>query len=174
MKIVYFFAILIISFKTTFAELPIGEVPPKIILEDDLGGRLDGTPWSSEEMISGRIIALFYVDPDEADLNNHVSDALKAENFPSDKYSSVAVGNMAATWMPNFAINIILKRKQEKHKSTVFDKDLNKTLVEKWGLSDDNSNVVLFGKDGRVLYSYDGKFSEEQVKEIIEMVKDNL
>ena len=53
-------------------------------------------------------------------------------------------------------------------------KDLEKTLVKKWGLSDDNSDVVVFGKDGRVLYSVDGKFTDAQVKEIIKEVCDNL
>jgi len=156
------------------AELPLGKIPPKIVLEGDLGGRLDGTAWNSEELISGKVMVLFYVDPDESDLNNHVSDALKAENFPLDKYGSVGMANMGATWLPNFAINIKLKSKQEKHKSTIYVKDLKKTVVNKWGLSDDNSDVILFGKDGKVLYSFDGKFSDAQVKEIIQAVKDNL
>ncbi|MCH2284222.1 MAG: YtfJ family protein [SAR324 cluster bacterium] len=156
------------------AELPIGEIPPKVVLKDDLGGRLDGTQWSSEELVSGKVIVLFYVDPDESELNNHVSDALKAENYPKEKYGSIGMANMAATWLPNFAINMKLKSKQEQYKSTVYVKDLEKTLVKKWGLSDDNSDVVVFGKDGRVLYSVDGKFTDAQVKEIVKVVWDNL
>ena len=156
------------------AELHIGEIPPKVVLKDDLGGRLDGTQWSSEELVSGKVIVLFYVDPDESELNNHVSDALKAENYPKEKYGSIGMANMAATWLPNFAINIKLKSKQEQYKSTVYVKDLEKTLVKKWGLSDDNSDVVVFGKDGRVLYSVDGKFTDAQVKEIVKVVWDNL
>ena len=156
------------------AELPIGEIPPKVILKDDLGGRLDGTQWSSEELVSGKVIVLFYVDPDESELNNHVSDALKAENYPKEKYGSIGMANMAATWLPNFAINMKLKSKQEQYKSTVYVKDLEKTLVKKWGLSDDNSDVVVFGKDGRVLYSVDGKFTDAQVKEIVKVVWVNL
>ena len=156
------------------AELPIGEIPPKVILKDDLGGRLDGTQWSSEELVSGKVIVLFYVDPDESELNNHVSDALKAENYPKEKYGSIGMANMAATWLPNFAINMKLNSKQEQYKSTVYVKDLEKTLVKKWGLSDDNSDVVVFGKDGRVLFSVDGKFTDAQVKEIVKVVWDNL
>ena len=156
------------------AELPIGEIPSKVVLKDDLGGRLDGTQWSSEELVSGKVIVLFYVDPDESELNNHVSDALKAENYPKEKYGSIGMANMAATWLPNFAINMKLKSKQEQYKSTVYVKDLEKTLVKKWGLSDDNSDVVVFGKDGRVLYSVDGKFTDAQVKEIVKVVWDNL
>ena len=156
------------------AELPIGEIPPKVVLKDDLGGRLDGMQWSSEELVSGKVIVLFYVDPDESELNNHVSDALKAENYPKEKYGSIGMANMAATWLPNFAINMKLKSKQEQHKSTVYVKDLEKTLVKKWGLSDDNSDVVVFGKDGSVLYSVDGKFTDAQVKEIVKVIWDNL
>ena len=156
------------------AELPIGEIPPKVVLKDDLGGKLDGTQWSSEELVSGKVIVLFYVDPDESELNNHVSDALKAENYPKEKYGSIGMANMAATWLPNFAINMKLKSKQEQYKSTVYVKDLEKTLVKKWGLSDDNSDVVVFGKDGSVLFSVDGKFTDAQVKEIVKVVWDNL
>ena len=156
------------------AELPIGEIPPKVVLKGDLGGRIDGRQWSSEELVSEKVIVLFYVDPDESELNNHVSDALKAEDYPKEKYGSIGMANMAATWLPNFAINMKLKSKQEKHKETVYVKDLDKTLVKKWGFSDDNSNVVVFGKDGRVLYSVDGKFTDAQVKEIVKVIWDNL
>ena len=174
MRILAIKIILILVPTMLLAELPIGEIPPKIVLKGDLGGRIDGTQWSSEELVSEKVIVLFYVDPDESELNNHVSDALKAENYPKEKYGSIGMANMAATWLPNFAINMKLKSKQEKHKETVYVKDLEKTLVKKWGLSDDNSDVVVFGKDGRVLYSVDGKFTDVQVKEIVKVVWDNL
>ena len=174
MRILAIKIILILVPTMLLAELPIGEIPPKIVLKGDLGGRIDGTQWSSEELVSEKVIVLFYVDPDESELNNHVSDALKAENYPKEKYGSIGMANMAATWLPNFAINMKLKSKQEKHKETVYVKDLDKTLVKKWGLSDDNSDVIVFGKDGRVLYSVDGKFTDTQVKEIVKVVWDNL
>ena len=174
MRIIAIIIILILVPTMLLAELPIGEIPPKVVLKGDLGGRIDGTQWSSEELVSEKVIVLFYVDPDESELNNHVSDALKAENYPKEKYGSIGMANMAATWLPNFAINMKLKSKQEKHKETVYVKDLDKTLVKKWGLSDDNSDVIVFGKDGRVLYSVDGKFTDAQVKEIVKVVWDNL
>ena len=83
MRTITILTFLLLSSAIAFAELPIGEIPPTIVLKDDLGGRLDGTQWSSEELVSGKVVILFYVDPDESDLNNHVSEALKAEHFPS-------------------------------------------------------------------------------------------
>jgi len=171
----YYLLILFFLFSTVLsAELPLGVVPPKILLEGEFGGRLDGTKWSSEELVSGKITILFYVDPDESDLNNHVSEALKAEKFPLDKYGSIAIINMAATWLPNFALNMKLKSKQENYKNTVYVKDLQKILVNRWGLTDDSSDVMVFGKKGEVLYSVDGKFSDSQVVKIINIVKENL
>ena len=174
MRILAIKIILILVPTMLLAELPIGEIPSKVVLKGDLGGRIDGTQWSSEELVSEKVLVLFYVAPEESELNNHVSDALKAENYPKEKYGSIGMANMAATWLPNFAINMKLKSKQEKHKETVYVKDLDKTLVKKWGLSDDNSDVIVFGKDGRVLYSVDGKFTDAQVKEIVKVVWDNL
>mgnify|MGYP000988321595 CR=1 FL=1 len=174
MRTLTFLMFFLLSSTVLFAELPVGKIPPKIVLEGDLGGRLDGTQWNSDELSSGKIIVLFYVDPDESDLNNHVSEALKAEKFPLEKYGSVAVINMGATWLPNAVLNMKLKSKQEEYKSTVYVKDLEKILVKKWGLNDDDSDVMLFGKDGKVLYSVDGKFTDTQVKEIVKTVWDNL
>ncbi len=64
--------------------IEIGEVPPKVELKGKLGGRLDGKPWSSEEL-QGKVHVLFYVDPDEKDTNNSASNAMDKENFPEDK-----------------------------------------------------------------------------------------
>lgn len=74
------------------AELPLGEVPPLIELSGDKGGRVNGESWSSSEL-QGKVFSLFYVDPDEADLNNDASEAIKAEDFDKQKYGSVAVIN---------------------------------------------------------------------------------
>ncbi len=94
--------------------LEIGEVPPKVELKEKSGGRLDGKPWSSEEL-RGKVHVLFYVDPDEKDTNNPASEAIDKEKFPEDKFHSYGIINMAATWMPNFAINMALKEKQERY-----------------------------------------------------------
>lgn len=107
---IFVFAVLLITQAAQAIE--IGEIPPKVELREKLGGRLDGKPWSSEEL-QGKIHVLFYVDPDEKDTNNDASEALNREKFSSDKFQSVGIINMAATWLPNFAISSALKDKQK-------------------------------------------------------------
>ncbi|EQC48532.1 hypothetical protein M899_1870 [Bacteriovorax sp. BSW11_IV] len=146
---------------------------PLVTLEKEAGGRLDGSLWSSSELVN-KVHVLFYVDPDEKDLNEPLSERLKAENFDRANYQSIAVINMAATWLPNFALESSLKSKQEKYPDTTYVKDFDKLLVKKWSLKDDSNNVILFDKKGNVLYKIMGAASAEQIEEFIGLIKKNL
>ncbi|MBP9708277.1 MAG: hypothetical protein KBD78_11585 [Oligoflexales bacterium] len=151
-------------------KLEIGKVPAVVGLSGDEGGRVDGTAWSSSE-IKSKVFVMFYVDPDVKDLNEHVGDALKAENFPEEKFQSIAMINMAATWLPNFAIASSLKSKQEKFPRTIYVKDTNKTMVKQWGFTDDEYNIALFDHNGKLIMRKDGKFSPEDTSKLISDIK---
>jgi YtfJ family uncharacterized protein len=156
-----------------WAGAELGQVPPKVELKDPLGGRLDGKPWSSEEL-KGKVHVLFYVDPDEKDTNNETSEALDKEKFPSEKFQSVAIINMAATWMPNFAISSSLKEKQEKYPRTLYVRDYKKVLVQEWKLTDDSSDILAFDKSGKIIFRKDGKLTPEEIQTLLKVIKDNL
>ncbi len=157
----------------TAQALEIGEIPPKVELKEKLGGRLDGKPWSSEEL-QGKVQVLFYVDPDEKDTNNPASEALDKEKFPLDKYQSWGIINMAATWMPNFAINSALEKKQKRYPRTIYVRDLKKVLVTSWKIADDSSDILVFDKTGKLVFRKDGKLNAEEIQKLIKAVRDNL
>jgi YtfJ family uncharacterized protein len=156
-----------------WAGIKMGHTPKNIELKGDLGGRLDGSPWESNEL-KGKIHVLFYVDPDEKDLNNEASEALKAEDFSRKKFQSVAIINMAATWLPNFAISSSLKKKQEQYPTTIYIRDYKKVVVNAWEISDDNSNVLAFDKKGRLIFRKDGKLNQEDIRKLIRIIRDHL
>ncbi len=153
--------------------IEMGQIPPKIELKEKLGGRLDGTPWSSEEL-QGKVHVLFYVDPDEKDTNNDASDALDREKFPSDKYQSVGIINMAASWLPNFVISSSLNDKQKRYPRTIYVRDYKKVLVNAWKIADDSSNVLAFDKQGKLIFRKDGKLSSEEIQKLIKSIRDHL
>jgi len=166
------FMLLISTLSLAFA-LELGELPKPLTLEGDSGGRTTGEAFSSD-ILKDKVHVLFYVDPDVKELNEHVSAALKAEKFDREHYASVAVINMAATWLPNFAIASKLESKQEKYPDTIYVKDLQSVLVKEWELEDDSSNVVLFAKDGKLLFMKKGKLNEDDVARLIQTIKDNI
>lgn len=155
------------------AELAPGQQPPAVTLEGKAGGRVDGSPWSSAEL-RDKVHVMFYVDPDERTLNDHVADALKAQAFDRGRYGSVAVINMDATWLPNSILESSLEDKQKEFPDTVYVKDKRKVLVQQWGIADDNNNVIAFGPRGKVLFYRAGKLSADEVSSLIQTIKDNL
>ncbi len=151
--------------------LSIGEKPQRVTLEGANGGSVkDGSPWSSQ-MIKDKVYVMFYVDPDEKDKNERVAEALKAKHFDRSKYGSIAIVNMAATWKPNFIIQKILESKQKKYKDTIYVMDKNKVLVDKWGVADDESNILLFDKNGKVIFYKAGRLSDEDIAKLIHLIE---
>ena len=153
-----------------WAGVKVGEIPKEVELKGDLGGRLDGSPWSSKEL-AGKVHVLFYVDPDEKDLNNDTSEALRLENFPRDQYQSYAIINMDATWLPNFAISSALEEKQKKYPNAIYVRDYDKVLVKEWDLADDNSDVLAFDKNGKLIFMKAGKLTPKDIEKLTELVR---
>ncbi|HIL88638.1 MAG TPA: transcriptional regulator [Deltaproteobacteria bacterium] len=153
--------------------MPVGQQPPPVTLDGEKGERVSGGAWSSDELV-GSIHILFYVDPDESDLNNAASEALKAADFDKQQFRSVAIINMDATWLPNVVIQMRLESKQEEYPRTVYVRDYQKVLVEQWNLADDSSDIVLFDRDGTVLFSVDGQLSDTQIQELLGLIRERM
>lgn len=153
------------------ADLPQGNTLPEVVLSGDDGGLLNGEQWSSSTL-AGKVAIIFYVDPDEKDKNEPFSEALKERDFSEDFVRSYAIINMGATWLPNFAISSSLKEKQKKYTRTTYIRDYKKKLVSDWKLADDENNVVVLSKDGRVLFSKFGQLNDDEIKQAITLIEE--
>lgn len=152
-----------------YATLPVGQNAPMLKLSGDEGGRVDDTAWSSAELVD-KVWVVVHADPDESETNNTATEALKAEDYDLDYYGSVALINMAATWKPNFAINLILEGKQEDYPSTVYVRDNDNKVGDVWGLADDSNNICVFDPTGKVIFSVDGQLSDGDIKKMIALI----
>ena len=152
----------------------IGETPKPAEISGDNGGYVeDGSAWNSQS-IKDKVFVMFYVDPDEKDVNEHYSAALKAEKEAKRlSFQSIAVINLAATWKPNFVIEKILKGKQEKFPDTIYVKDKKSVLVNEWEIADDSSNILVFDKSGTLLFYKAGKMSDEDIANSFKIIKEN-
>ncbi len=151
----------------------VGKVPGTVSLSGENGGKVDGTVWSSKTL-KGKVHIVFYVDPDKKDMNEALSKALKKRHFNRSKYASVAIINLAATWMPNALIESKLKNKQKEFPDTTYVKDKKKVLVKKWDLADDNSDILIFDKNGKLIYKKFGKLSKSEITKVITLIENNL
>jgi uncharacterized protein len=171
MKIIL--SLLLFGWLTAQAELTPTGTLPHIILKNDLGGKVDGSNWDSATL-KRKYHLLFYTDPDEKDLNDELVEALEKANFPDNTFTSVAIINMGATWLPDMAIAMMLKQKQKKYPDTIFVKDLKKTLVKQWKLKDDSVNVLYLNPQGEVIFYQDGKLSEQKIQQLLHLIRSDM
>ena len=163
-------AVLIAMLAVALYALEVGEPLPGVVLDGKIGKKVDGKPFKSQDL-RGKIWLLIYSDPDKKSLNEEFFEKVKAKHFDRSRYGSVAIVNMAATWMPNFAISAILRSKQKRYPDTIYVKDCKKYLVQRWGLKDDDMNIVLLDKDLRVLFIAHGKMSKEQQRRALQILE---
>ncbi len=150
-----------------------GKVPTKVSISGENGGKTDGSVWNSSSL-KGKVHIVFYVDPDKKDVNEALSKALKKRHFDRSKYASVAIVNLAATWMPNVAIEAKLKSKQKEFPDTTYVKDKKKVLVKEWNLADDNSDVLVFNKSGALIFKKFGKLSAKEITSVLNLIEKNI
>ncbi len=148
--------------------LDIGQMAPRVVLQGDNGGRVDGKPFDTK-ILEQKVYLFIYADPDKKGVNEKFFDAVKAKHFDRSKYGSIAIINMAATWKPNFIISAILKSKQKRYPDTIYVKDYKKIFVQEWGLADDDMNVLIFDH-ARLLFQKSGEMSESEQKEALEIL----
>jgi predicted transcriptional regulator len=124
---------------------------------------------------AGKVLLINYVDPDESDLNEHFTDAMKKAKdegrLKEETYKGIGIADCAATWKPNFAIRAIAGRKAKKYNTTIlFDYDAE--LREAWGLKKDTSNIILLDKNRKVAAIVRGKVPEDQVERLVQLAAD--
>jgi predicted transcriptional regulator len=118
-----------------------------------------------------KVIALFYNDADEADLNDPLADAIKARKFDESVYRGVGVANLADSKAPNFLIRKIVRGKIEKYKSTILT-DPDRVLAAAWKLGDCNNTSVflLLDRSGRVVHVQRGAIRGDDITRIVETI----
>ena len=46
--------------------------------------------------------------------------------------------------------------------------------MKKWALADDNSDILVFDKSGKLIYKKFGKLSKSEIEKVISLIKNNI
>jgi predicted transcriptional regulator len=112
------------------------------------------------------------VDPDESDLNEHFTDAMKKAKdqglLKEETYKGIGIVDCKATWKPDALIRTMAGNKAKKYNTTIlFDYDA--TLRNAWGLETDTANAILLDKNRVVRMIVRGKVPAGEVDAIVQM-----
>ena len=154
------------------------------VLAEELEVGVKASDWSFKdsekkeftmESWAGKVLMVQYVDPDESDLNEHFSDAMKKAKddgrLNSANYKGMGIADCAATWKPNFAIRAIAGKKAKKFKTVILF-DYKATLRTAWGLKKDTSNIIILDKNRVCQAIVRGRVPDDQVATLVQLVED--
>ncbi len=147
----------------------IGQKFPHVILDGEQGGLVPKGAFDSK-ILNQKTYLIVYSDPDKRDLNEDFFKKVKARHFDRSRYGSLAIVNLKATWLPNFLIEAILRKKQKSYPDTIYVKDKKKVLVKKWGIAD-NDQVIMITRNGTLLFEKAGKLSEKEEREALDILQ---
>lgn len=168
-----FLAIVLAFITLSSFGLTVGEEAPTVELSGKIGGLVDGTSFSTTNMI-GKLAAVFYVDPDEKKVNMEFENRLKELAFSRDYYQPYAIINVAASKLPGFLVAKALKGKQKKFPDTIYVKDNKKVFIEFWSLTDNSYDVAIIDSKGVVLFAKSGKLSKDEMDSAIKIIQEQI
>ncbi len=162
-------SILLLLFLTLSSmAIEIGKVPMSIMLSGQNGGDAKGQAWHSS-ILKGKTYLVLYMDPDK---RKNIEPLLKRiKGIKKKSFGTVAIVNLAATWMPNRVLMSKLKKGQKKIKDIQYVFDKKKVLVKKWGLEDDNTVAMVFDKRGKLVYKKTGPLSSTHIRNILAIIE---
>ncbi|MCX5847930.1 MAG: redoxin family protein [Deltaproteobacteria bacterium] len=169
---VVFLVLFCSAFVSYAAELKVGDKAGDF----KLSAALDDKEYSlSSPEFAGKAVYIVYASTSSADDNDHVSDALEANNDvqrlkSEKKYVGLGIGNQKDSPVPNFIIKQVAKSKQKKTGAIILlDPDF--TIGNLWGVPHKIATSILIDKQRVVRYIYSGKTPAENIPKIVDLIK---
>jgi predicted transcriptional regulator len=122
--------------------------------------------------VGEKVLLIQYTDPDVKDINDKLSDAVKAKKFSDKLYQGIGIANCKDTWIPNAGIRMKARQKEKQFAGSVIMLDEDHIIPKALGLGDCNGMgvILIVGKDKVIKYMKKITSEEESVKSTPEVV----
>ena len=122
-----------------------------------------------------RLVLIFYVDPDEPNLNREFAEAMKKTNFPAEYLTAMGIVNMKdAPLLPDWLLRFMVRREIEsdpRAKGVIFT-DPDNLLQKAWKMGSCNNKfvIILIDKSGEVLFIKKDKMTQQEITGTIDLI----
>ena len=137
------------------------------------GSKTNGESWNSSKL-QGKVTAIFYIDPDKKNINKKMQEGLKALQLDRKYFQSVAIIDLASTWIPNSMINKVISKKQKKYPHTTYILDKKNFFNKNWGLPKDSYYVMVTNPEKKVVYAFQGKLDDKESNKLYYKLKEEI
>ncbi|OAN18978.1 hypothetical protein A3K86_00955 [Photobacterium jeanii] len=155
--------------------VPMVEVQDKgeIVLNQD---KVAYQAWSSDQLPGKvRVIQAIAGRSAAKEMNAPMIDAIKAANLPNDKYQTTTIINQDdAIWGTGGFVKSSAEDSKREFSWSSMVLDANGSVQQAWDLQTENSMIALLDPQGKVLFVQEGKLSDQQVKQVMSLINNNL
>jgi predicted transcriptional regulator len=129
----------------------------------------------TSDMLKGKVFSLWYETKDVAEKNKPLKTALKSfyQIMPDDLKTGYARVPVVKCFPVSWPITKILKYKLKENSKiegvTIYG-DWDGKMFADYGMTDNESNLLLIDKKGFIRYRAAGKIEDEEIKKIIELL----
>lgn len=155
------------------AQINVNESLPAIVLRGENGGNLDGTEWRSSDL-EKKLNIVFYVAPNQQDNVEPLLNKVDSAGYSQDFVKVTLIINTEATWIPTGIIEgkIRSKANDDSTKNYVLDND--KILLREWNLSEDNPNIIVIDKDGKVINYFNDELNYDFGNDLLKIIESKI
>ncbi len=152
------------------AQIEVNKNLPDLVLSGDKGGGINGEEWKSSDL-KNKLNIIFYVAPNQQDDVEPLLNKIDSAGYSLESVNVTLIINTEATWIPNSIIEgkVKGKAKDDTTKNYVLDKD--EVLLSEWKLSEDNPNIIVVDKSGRVIYFLNEELNEDYGNDLLKIIE---
>ncbi|MFY2509788.1 YtfJ family protein [Vibrio pectenicida] len=132
--------------------------------------------WSSQDMLGKvRVIQAIAGRSSSKALNQPLMTAITASKFAQDSYQTTSIINQDdAIWGTGSFVKSSAEdsKKDFPWSSMVLDEDGE--VAKAWDLKEESSAIIVQNKQGKVLFVKEGTLAQDEIEQVLTLIKDNL
>ncbi|EGR1343107.1 YtfJ family protein [Vibrio parahaemolyticus] len=161
--------------------LSVGEtVPPaqvgaygEIVLQ---GEGVAYQPWATQHMLGKvRVIQAIAGRSSSKEMNAPLMTAITAAKFPEDSYQTTTIINQDdAIWGTGSFVKSSAQDSKKEFPWSSMVLDENGLVANTWGLKEESSAIIVQDKQGKVLFVKEGALTQDEITQVISLIKQSI
>ena len=160
-------ALLLFGAHQTARAVGMGKKVPNFSLKDSKGKSF------SLKTFTHPVMVFWYEGKNSKEQNRWIKNKLKKLRksgvLPSRKYRSVGIANFQETAVPNWLINVVIKREIKKTGATILC-DRTGKMMKHWGFRNGRSNIYVLDKNRRLRWRSSGPLNKRRGNQLIRFI----
>ncbi|AXT69764.1 YtfJ family protein [Vibrio parahaemolyticus] len=133
-------------------------------------------PWAAQNMLGKvRVIQAIAGRSSAKEMNAPLMSAITAAKFPQESYQTTTIINQDdAIWGTGSFVKSSAQDSKKEFPWSSMVLDENGLVAKAWGLEQESSAIIVQDKQGKVLFSKEGPLEQNEITQVIELIKQNI